>query len=142
MALPLAAGRQSFLLLGAVWVVGWNGWSHAADLQGCRELRQQRDSLAFRAMEQELALLRSVRGRLCPRLAQTAEGANARDGRFIPIDYAAWNQCRLQAERQLEATHPIRYRNKQGFTFFTSAGAKLAAQADQITGQWKGQGCQ
>lgn len=93
-------------------------------------------------MEQELVLVRTFRSRMCPELAQQAEGANARDLQFTPIPYAAWNRCRQRAERQLEATHSIRYRNRQGFTFFTVEGAALAAQADQLTLRWKAQGCE
>ncbi|MFN7629811.1 MAG: hypothetical protein ACK5R2_00800 [Cyanobacteriota bacterium] len=130
------------LIPGVVLLLGLGGLAHAADVQACRELRQRREALASRAMEQELALVRTIRGRLCPRLAMQAEGANARDGRFTPINYAAWNRCRLEAERELEATHPIRYRNRQRFTFFTVAGADLAAQADQLMAQWQALGCQ
>lgn len=139
-AIPIVSWRFS-LMLGAVWLVGMAGMAHGADLQACRELRQQRDSLASRAMEQELVLVRTVRSRLCPDLAQHAQGANARDLQFTSIDYAAWNRCRLEAERQLEAAHRIRYRNRQGFTFFTADGATLASQADELSRQWKAEGC-
>ncbi|MEY4353634.1 MAG: hypothetical protein RLZZ609_1875 [Cyanobacteriota bacterium] len=137
-----AVQRRWQLIPGLVLLLGLGGRAHAADVQACRELRQRREALASRAMEQELALVRTIRGRLCPRLALQAEGANARDGRFTTINYAAWNRCRLEAERKLEATHPIRYRNRQRFTFFTVAGADLAAQADQLMAQWQAQGCE
>lgn len=93
-------------------------------------------------MEQELALVRVYRSRICPRLALQAEGANARDQQFTTINYTAWNACRVKAERQLEARETLRYRNDQGFTFFTSAGAQLASQADQLSRRWSAQGCQ
>ena len=131
----------SLLIHGAAWLIGFAGLAQAGDLQGCRELRQRRDALASRAMEQELALVRTFRGRICPRLAKQAEGANARDRQFIPINYAAWSNCRKEAERQLEATHSVRYRNRQGFTFYTAAGAALAVQADQLSKTWEDQGC-
>jgi hypothetical protein len=104
--------------------------ARAVDGEECRWLRQQRDGLATAAMEQEIALARTLRGRLCPNLAARAEVANARDGQFSPIDYSAWSRCRVEAERQLEASRPVRYRNSQGFTFYTESGARLARQAD------------
>lgn len=117
------------------------GVARAADGEECRWLRQQRDGLATAAMEQEIALARTFRGRLCPNLAARAEVANARDGLFSPIDYTAWSRCRLEAERQLEANRPIRYRNSQGFTFYTESGASLARQADERLTLLKAQHC-
>lgn len=118
-----------------------NGLAQAEDLQACRRLRSQRDDLAARAMEQELALVRAYRKRICPRLALLAEGANAEDQRYAPINYASWSQCRLDAERALERSHPLRYRNGQGFTFYTESGGELAVQADRLRQTLKDQGC-
>ena len=115
--------------------------ARAADGGECRWLRQQRDGLATAAMEQEIALARALRGRLCPNLAARAEVANARDGQFSPIDYSAWSRCRVEAERQLEASRPLRYRNSQGFTFYTEPGARLARQADERLTLLKAQKC-
>jgi hypothetical protein len=95
-------------------LVSWCGWSQAADQATCRQLRQQREALATAAMEQEIALVRTIRSHICPTLAAQAEVANARDGQYSPIDYGAWGRCRLRAERQLEASHSVLYRSKQG----------------------------
>jgi hypothetical protein len=115
--------------------------ARAAGVEECRWLRQQRDALASAAMEQEIALARTLRQRLCPDLARRAEGANARDDHYTPIDYAAWNKCRLAAERRLEASHAVRYRNSQGFTFYTAAGGTLARQADELFARYKEAQC-
>lgn len=125
-----AKGRPGWLLVWAL-LAALSGGARAAEGGECRWRRQQRDALASAAMEQEIALARTLRGRLCPDLAARAEEANAKDGRYGPIDYGAWSRCRLQAERQLEASRPVHYRNSQGFTFYTSEGAILARQADE-----------
>lgn len=135
--------RQVRVLVGCVvglWGV-FNGLAQAADLEACRELRQQRDRLASQAMEQEITLVRSFRDRLCPRLAARAEGANARDQEYGSMDYAAWNRCRREAEQQLESTTALLYRNRQRFTFYTADGAALARQADQLSEEIQAQGC-
>jgi len=127
-----AMGRQALSLLLSL-VVGFSPVAWADDDGAeCRWLREQRDALASAAMEQELALARTMRGRLCPDLAARAEGANARDGAYAPLDFAAWSRCRQEAEKRLEASHPVRYRNSQGFTFYTAEGASLARQADEL----------
>lgn len=117
------------------------GEVQAADPEACRVLRARRDALATRAMEEELALVRTFRNRICPRLARQAERANARDQRYEPLDYASWNQCRLEAERQLERSRPVLHRNRQAFTFYSKVGAELAEQADRISAAMKAQGC-
>ena len=88
-----------------------------------------------------MALARWFRERLCPRLSVQAEQANARDGVYVPMDYGAWSRCRLEAERQLERSHPVRYRILQGFTFYTQQGANLARQADDLTRQRQAMAC-
>jgi hypothetical protein len=131
-----AMGRQSLFLLLLLLLLLVAGFSPVAwaddDGADCRWLRQQRDGLASAAMEQELALARTIREGLCPDLAGRAEGANARDGAYAPLDFAAWSRCRQEAERRLEASHPVRYRNSQGFTFYTAEGGSLARQADAL----------
>jgi hypothetical protein len=122
-------------------MVGLGPGAWAADGEDCRALRQQRDALAAAAMEQEMALARWFRERLCPRLSAQAEQANARDGVYAPMDYGAWSRCRLEAERQLERSHPVRYRNLQGFTYYTQQGANLARQADDLTRQRQAMAC-
>lgn len=129
------------MILAGWLLAGVHGFAWAEDLEGCRSLRQQRDALASRAMEQEIELVRSFRARICPKLALLAERANARDGEYGGIDYADWNRCRLQAEQALERTYSTLYRNRQGFTFYTSAGASLAGQADQRSGILEAKGC-
>ncbi len=117
------------------------GRAWAADEEACRRLRQQRDALAAAAIEQEIALARWFRMRLCPRLSAQAEQANAKDGVYSPMDYAAWSRCRLEAERRLENTRPVRFRNLQGFTFYTPEGATLARQADELARQRRAKAC-
>jgi hypothetical protein len=122
-------------------MVGCSAAARAADGLECHGLRQQRDALAAAAMEQELALARVLRERLCPDLASRAEGANARDGAYAPINYGDWSRCRLEAERQLERSHAVLYRNSQGFTFYTAEGSSLAREADEILIRRKARDC-
>jgi hypothetical protein len=129
-------------ILALVLVVGGQGMALAADSLPCRELRQKQEAMTTSALEWEIDLARSIRARLCPQLAARAVVANARDLQFAPIDYGAWSRCRLQAERSLAATHPVRYRNRQGFPFYSREGAVLAGQADGLLGGLEGRGCQ
>lgn len=120
------------------------GFAQAADLQACRLLRSQRDGLASGAMVQEIALVRSIRAQICPDLARQAEAANARDLGYAPsesFDYAAWNRCRERAEEGLRGSQPSRYRNQQGFVFYTPQGARLAEQADQLSASLRASDC-
>jgi hypothetical protein len=128
--------------LVVVLLTVFSGLAWAATLEECRQLRQRRDSLAVRAMEEELQLVRAFRAKRCPALSTQAEGANANDQRFTPINYASWNTCRREAERELEASQKVRHRNRQGFTFYTSSGAELARQADQVAATMMAQTCQ
>lgn len=139
----LCPWRFSWVLVGCaagLWVL-LNGLSQAADLEACRELRQQRDLVASQAMEQEITFVRTFRVRLCPQLATLAERANARDQEYGSMDYAAWNRCRREAEQKLEATTRLLYRNRQRFTFYTADGAALARKADQLSEDLHAQGC-
>jgi hypothetical protein len=125
----------------------------AADAASCRALRERRDSLGERAMQEEIALVKKMRERTCPALNRAAEAANANAGagatagafgteqNFAPIDYGALIDCRRRAEAQLERTHPMLYRNRLQFTFFTAAGADLARQADAVARQMGESGC-
>lgn len=135
----LSAPGLVFLLTPLL--LGWNGDLQAADLRSCRLLRDTRDQLVTSAMEQEIALVRRFRSRICPRLAAQAEVANANDGQYAPMDYASWSRCRLEAERQLEKTFAPRFRNAKGFMFYTERGADLAEQADRLTKQFTPLGC-
>jgi hypothetical protein len=139
-AVVSALVRQALPVLLAL-VAGFSGVARAEDGADCRWLRLQRDALASAAMEQELALARLFRARLCPKLSSLAEGANARDGAYAPIDFAAWSRCRQEAEWRLEASHPVRYRNSKGFTFYTAEGASLARQADEIWTRRRARNC-
>ena len=49
----------------------------AAELEACRNLLDQRNALAEQAMKAEIALVRTIRERICPVLSQQADGANA-----------------------------------------------------------------
>lgn len=138
---PRGLAQRLLILLAGIVLPLLAGGAQGADQETCRRLRQQRDALALQAMEDELVLVRRFRSRLCPQLAEQAEGANANDQRYGPLDYAAWSQCRQEAERQLEGSLPMRYRNDQGFVFYTPSGASLARQADQRSAAIKGEGC-
>jgi len=143
--------------------------SWAGDLDLCRGLKAERDRLAAEAMRAEIALVRRYRERLCPVLEQQAQAANANSqvasatgptanatgptanansqaakatGQpFQSFDYAAFIRCRHQAEQMLEHNHRLLYRNHQGFTFYTAAGASLARQADQVRQQLASRDC-
>lgn len=93
-------------------------------------------------MEEEIALVRTFRDRICPHLAAQAEGANARDQNYALIDFAAWNRCRREAERQLESSTTLLYRNRQRFTFYTVHGASLARKADLLSAEMEAKKCQ
>jgi hypothetical protein len=132
--------RRVLRVLVAV-VVGWGGGVKAAEEEECRALRLQREAMARAAMEREIALARVYRQRLCPDLAALAERANAVEGVYRPIDFGAWSRCREQAERQLERSQPVRFRNARGFTFHTSEGAALARQAEEVRRRREAKGC-
>ncbi|MEB3157514.1 MAG: hypothetical protein VKO26_08780 [Cyanobacteriota bacterium] len=61
------------------------------------------------------------------------------------MDDAAWSRCpleaerleaeRLEAERLLEASRPVRDRNRQGFTLYPPQGASLERNADELKRQ-------
>ncbi|MEB3304137.1 MAG: hypothetical protein VKK99_06030 [Cyanobacteriota bacterium] len=127
--------RASLVLL-LLTLSGLTGLAQSVDLEACRSLRSQRDDLASHAMEQEITLVRSVRGKICPHLAAKAEAANARDQAYGPLDsfdFAAWSHCRQEAEDRLAHSRPIRFRNQQGFVFYTPQGARFAAKADRLS---------
>jgi hypothetical protein len=113
----------------------------AGTLETCRGLRERRDALAAAAMTAEIGLVQELRGRLCPVLRRQADGANANDQVFAPIDYEALRLCRRRAEQLIERTRPVRYRNRLGFTFYTAGGASLAEQADGVAGEMQQQSC-
>ena len=110
----------------------------ALELSRCRALREQREALASKAMAAELILVRQVRERICGQLSRQADRANANelppavDGGEPATDYQAWIQCRQQSEQVLKASHPVRYRNRLGFTYYTTSGASLARRADDV----------
>ena len=110
----------------------------ADEASRCRPLREQRDSLATEAMAAELTLVRQVRERICAPLTRQAELANANQAPPLPgagepaTDYQALLHCRQQAEQVLKASHPVLYRNRLGFTYYTPTGASLARRADGL----------
>ena len=113
----------------------------AAELEACRNLLDQRNALAEQAMKAEIALVRSVRERICPVLSQQADGANANDRNEPTIDYQALIVCRYKAEEQLLRSRRVLYVNRQRFRFYTAAGAKLAQQADGLDQELRDQEC-
>lgn len=113
----------------------------AGTLEQCRDLRQRRDALAAEAMAAEIVLAQELRERLCPELNRQAEGSNANDQVFVPIDYEALRLCRRRAEQLIERTRPVRYRSRVAFTFYTTAGAVLAEKADAVAGEMQEQSC-
>ena len=113
----------------------------AAELEACRNLLDQRNALAEQAMKAEIALVRSVRERICPVLSQQADGANANDRNEPTIDYQALIVCRHKAEEQLLRSRRVLYVNRQRFRFYTAAGAKLAQQADGLDQELRDQEC-
>ena len=104
----------------------------AAELEACRNLLDQRNALAEQAMKAEIALVRTIRERICPVLSQQADGANANDRNELTIDYQALIECRHKTEEQLLRSQRVLYINRQQFRFYTAAGAKLARQADGL----------
>ena len=104
----------------------------AAELEACRNLLDQRNALAEQAMKAEIALVRTIRERICPVLSQQADGANANDRNEPTIDYQALLECRHKAEEQLLRSQRVRFVNHQQFRFYTAAGAQLARQADGL----------
>ena len=89
-------------------------------------------------MAAELTLVRQVRERICGPLTRQAEQANANQpppaaGAGEPAtDYRALLHCRQQSEQVLKASHPVLYRNRLGFTYYTPGGAALATRADAL----------
>lgn len=113
----------------------------AAEVEACRNLLEQRNALAEQAMKAEIALVRTIRERICPVLSQQADGANANDRNETTIDYQALIECRHKAEEQLLRSRRVLYVNRQQFRFYTAAGAKLARQADGLMQQMQDQEC-
>ena len=113
----------------------------AAEVEACQILLDQRNALAEQAMKAEIALVRTIRERICPLLSQQAEGANANDRNEQTIDYQALLDCRHKAEEQLLRSKRVLYVNIQQFRFYTAAGAKLARQADGLMQPLREQEC-
>ena len=113
----------------------------AVELEACRNLLDQRNALAEQAMKAEIALVRTIRERICPLLSQQADGANANDRNEPTIDYQALLVCRHKAEEQLLRSQRVLYVNSQRFRFYTAAGAKLARQADGVDQELRDQEC-
>ncbi|MEB3302381.1 MAG: hypothetical protein VKN56_10490 [Cyanobacteriota bacterium] len=105
----------------------------AAWARDCQAQQQQRDQLAARSMQAEVARLHALRQTLCPQQEALAT-SGATEGRPA-LDYGAYIRCRQQAESELQASQPVLYENRQGFTFFTPEGARMAREADALTVQ-------
>jgi len=117
------------LLLTCLWLAAP---AMAAESEACQKLLDQRNALAEQALKAEIALVRTIRERICPVLSQQADGANANDRNEPTIDYQALLNCRHKAEEQLLRSQRVLYVNHQQFRFYTAAGAKLARQADGL----------
>ena len=126
------------LLLSCWWLAAP---AMAAELEACQNLLDQRNALAEQAIKAEIALVRSVRERICPVLSQQADGANANVRSEPTIDYQALIECRHKAEEQLLRSRRVLYVNRQRFRFYTAAGAKLAQQADGLDQELRDQEC-
>ena len=126
------------LLLSCWWLAAP---AMAAELEACRNLLDQRNALAEQAMKAEIALVRTIRERICPVLSQQADGANANGRNELTIDYQALIECRHKAEEQLLRSRRVLYVNRQQFRFYTAAGAKLARQADGLNQELRDQEC-
>lgn len=101
----------------------------------CQALKEQRDQVARDAMQAEIALVHSVRLRLCPQEETLAEQANALaagPSTAPQLNYGAYIRCRQRAEALLQRSRPVLYRNLLGFSFYTPAGAALARQSDAL----------
>jgi hypothetical protein len=121
--------RHVLTLLLTCWLAAP---SLAAELEACRNLLEQRNALAEQAIKAEIALVRTIRERICPVLSQQADGANANDRNERTIDYQALLDCRHKAEEQLLRSQRVLYVNRRQFRFYTAAGAELARQADGL----------
>ncbi|MCP9828987.1 hypothetical protein KBY86_02275 [Synechococcus sp. Lug-A] len=126
------------LLLSCCWLAAP---ALAADMEACRNLLEQRDALAEQAMKAEIALVRTIRERICLVLSQQADGANANDRNVRTIDYQALLDCRHKSEVQLLRNQQVLYVNRQQLRFYLAAGAKLARQADGLMQQMHNQEC-
>ena len=102
------------LTLACCWLVAPG---MAAELEACRILLDQRNTLAEQAMKAEIALVRTIRERICPVLSQQVDGANANDRNELTIDYQALLDCRHKAEEQLLRSQRVLYVNRQRFKF-------------------------
>lgn len=121
----LTAGSR---LLGCVLIA--LALQPAAWAGDCQALQQQRDQLAARAMQAEVARVHALRQQLCPQQEALAT-ADTSSG----LDYGAYIRCRQQAEAQLQASQPVLYTNRHGFPLFTPEGARLAREADALAVQ-------
>lgn len=113
----------------------------AAESEACQNLLDQRNALAEQAMKAEIALVRTIRERICPVLSQQADRANANDRNEQTIDYQALIDCRHKAEEQLLRSQRVLYVNRQQFRFYTAAGAKLGRQADGLDQELRDREC-
>lgn len=113
----------------------------AAESEACQNLLDQRNALAEQALKAEIALVRTIRERICPVLSQQADGANANDRNELTIDYQALLDCRHKAEEQLLRGQRVLYVNRQQFRFYTAAGAKMARQADGLDQELRDREC-
>ena len=67
----------------------------AAKLEVGRNLLDQSNALAVRVMKAEIALVRTIRKRICPVLSQKADRGKASDRNKLTIDYQALLTCQF-----------------------------------------------
>jgi hypothetical protein len=115
------------LVRGTLLLLGLLQLAPALASANCQGLLEQRDQLAAKAMQAEVALIHSIRRRLCPRVEALAEQGHAQE-----LDISAYIHCRQEAEAQLRRTRPALYHSGSRFICYTLEGAELARQADGV----------
>lgn len=110
---------------GTLLLLGFLQQAPALASANCQALQEQRDQLAAKAMQAEVALIHTIRRRLCPGVEAQAEQGHAQE-----LDISAYIHCRQQAEAELRRTRAALYRSESGFIYYTQEGAELARQAD------------
>lgn len=123
-------------LLSAALSTALQGPAAGAD---CKQLSLQREHQAAQAMQAELVLIHELRQRICPKQEALASATDL--AAPSELDLAAYIRCRREAEAELQRSKPVLYTNRNGFTFYTPAGAQRAAAADTLLEAMKQESC-